>query len=574
MSPALHHPAYRLLFEQLKANRRQAIFAGATTLASATSLLAPPAFLSYFVSRLPQLTGLTLGGFLFVLADFGLAVAAALMVSEFINMLGKSRWYFAVSTHLRRTTLRRIHELPLDLFQEPSRRQQVSELADALRDAETFIGRVVPEQLAALVLLLGSVILLLRESFLSLSIVLSTGIVGIFATRLASKRAQIEAELQSLEKDIHQSILENVSGSRTIRSHGGGAYFQRKFEVEANAVWSKSRPLIRRLGTLLGTHHLVRQVSWVLVLSVSAFAFVKGHLRIIEAVACPFFLALIYQGVESLTNYWPRWRRFREASQQLSDIIDHPGGGLRSVKESNFDEALREGHTLAIRELSLTTGRRTLAGPVDFQISRGELWAIMGPSGCGKSTFLEVLAGLRPNAVGYGLIQNADGQILWESAQNRPLQLPVGHAAYVERHPSLFLGTLRENLVFGNPDRLTDTSIWECLERTQLHRFVRSRGGLDQVIAVNGDTLSRAQRWLIALTRALLLKRPFLLIDESFTHMDPATVENVIAILDSERQRSAVVLVTHYLPDSLSPDGIMTFESLVSPATTESRLNA
>ena len=176
----------------------------------------------------------------------------------------------------------------------------------------------------------------------------------------------------------------------------------------------------------------------------------------------------------------------------------------------------------------------------------------MGPSGSGKSTFLEVLAGLRPALGGNASVVDGRGMCLWESTS--PARLPIGPSAFVDQHPYIFEGTIRDNLTFGIPSRLSDTVLWQALERTSLYQFTLNRGRAGCMsLSDRGQNLSVGERYRIALCRALLLGRPFLLVDEPFAvSRTRSPIQIVITALMAERdQGTGVVVVTHYLPEGI-----------------------
>jgi len=137
--------------------------------------------------------------------------------------------------------------------------------------------------------------------------------------------------------------------------------------------------------------------------------------------------------------------------------------------------------------------------------------------------------------------------------------LPVGACAYVEPRPFLFDGTLRENLTFGNTERLSDAVLWDFLERTGLYEFTRERGGLDAPLG-EFKKFSESDRFRLSLCRALLTKRPFLLLDEPFRGLDDSTIGTIAATLEFQKKYSGVILITQSVPLALSVDGLFSFE--------------
>ena len=187
---------------------------------------------------------------------------------------------------------------------------------------------------------------------------------------------------------------------------------------------------------------------------------------------------------------------------------------------------------------------------LDLSLRRGEILAVMGPSGSGKSTLLECLSGLRAPRRGLFRI---DGHEL--SA------VPIELSVLVEQRPYLFVGTIRENLLLGNRNECTDQDLWDALGSVGLEDTIRSRGGLEEVLADRGLNMSEGQRYRLALCRALLAQRSFVLLDEPFAALDGESIELVVEVLRRERDRGVgIVVVTHVEPRGLEPDQIVNLD--------------
>jgi ATP-binding cassette subfamily C protein LapB len=180
---------------------------------------------------------------------------------------------------------------------------------------------------------------------------------------------------------------------------------------------------------------------------------------------------------------------------------------------------------------------------VSLRIEPGERIGIIGRMGSGKSTLLKLLAKLYEPESGEILL---DGL---ELSQYHPVTLRR-QVGYLPQNPSIFHGSLRDNVAFGTP-WVSDEEVFAAVQMAGLGTFVnRSPLGMYTPVGEQGSCLSGGQREAIALARCLLNKPKLLLLDEPTANMDVNTEEEVISNLRSyleEFPDRTLLISTHKL---------------------------
>lgn len=180
--------------------------------------------------------------------------------------------------------------------------------------------------------------------------------------------------------------------------------------------------------------------------------------------------------------------------------------------------------SLELRNIShrFTNKSPYLFKDLNVDLSNFDHYTFVGKSGCGKSTLLKFLAGLAVPAEGVFLI---DG-LPWDRSRTSMIRKNIG---YVPQKPSLFNGTLRENLVLFNTSSICDEEIYETSKITGVDRIIYEHSDrLDYEIFDGGKNLSGGQRQLIEITRVLLRKPKILLLDEATSALDSETERQVL----------------------------------------------
>jgi len=175
---------------------------------------------------------------------------------------------------------------------------------------------------------------------------------------------------------------------------------------------------------------------------------------------------------------------------------------------------------------------------LSFFVAPGELFVLTGPSGAGKSSVIELLLGFVRPTEGRILINGHDIADIVPEALCRL-------TAWIGQKPTLFAGTIRENIAFAKPEA-TAAEIDEAAKLARINDFADSLTlGLDTAIGEGGFGLSGGQAQRVAIARAFLKNAPLLLLDEPTAHLDPATEADVLASLKRLALGRTVVMASH-----------------------------
>jgi ATP-binding cassette subfamily B protein len=192
---------------------------------------------------------------------------------------------------------------------------------------------------------------------------------------------------------------------------------------------------------------------------------------------------------------------------------------------------------------------------ISFHVHTGETIAFVGPSGSGKSTLMKLLVGLyRPQ----------EGTILYNGLDETKINFDDlrNQIGFVTQDTQLFSGTIRENLMFVNPDA-SDAELNEALTKASCQGLLaRAENGLDTMIGEGGLKLSGGEKQRISIARALLRQPRVLLFDEATSALDSITEEEITeTIRDISVNRDQItILIAHRLSTIMHADRIYVLE--------------
>ena len=192
---------------------------------------------------------------------------------------------------------------------------------------------------------------------------------------------------------------------------------------------------------------------------------------------------------------------------------------------------------------------------VSFTVKRGETIAFVGPSGSGKTTLVKLLVGLYRPEKGEILYNGISG----DSIDFDQLREQIG---FVTQDTQLFSGTIRENLLFVNPNA-TDEECLDVLGKAACDSLLaRADNGLDTLIGEGGVKVSGGEKQRLSIARALLRKPRLLVFDEATSALDSLTEDEISQTIRdvSSRKEHITILIAHRLSTIMHADKIIVLE--------------
>lgn len=196
---------------------------------------------------------------------------------------------------------------------------------------------------------------------------------------------------------------------------------------------------------------------------------------------------------------------------------------------------------------SYTQKGRTVIQHFSHDFQPGSFTAILGPTGAGKTTLIRLmLALINPTE---GVVEAYEHVTSSSSTQGKAAPLSPalrGNFSYIPQGNTLFSGTIRDNLLMGNPDATTD-DMRQALHLAMADFVLQLPEGLDTKCAEQGGGLSEGQAQRIAIARAMLHPCRLLLLDEATSALDVETEKKLLENLKQHFKDTTIIFVTHRL---------------------------
>ena len=339
---------------------------------------------------------------------------------------------------------------------------------------------------------------------------------------IRSTESRVQSILQ--ESIQHRAILKTLERVGTMIEKLEQTQRELRRHVRHRAVFSSSSSTLLSIG--FGTGYLVTFLWGVNSLQEGTITYgmMISFIQLVGQIQGPF---------RDMTRFIPVLISTLTASERLMELEDHP------LEDDANPITFPDGAGVRLKDVSFyyKEGGRAILSHFSCDFPKGTTTAILGETGAGKTTLIRLIL---------ALLKPTEGQVeMYDEARTEKASPRTRcNLVYVPQGNTLFSGTIRDNLLLGNPDA-TEQEMREVLE-TACAGFVMNRpDGLDTVCGELGAGLSEGQAQHIAIARALLRKGSVLLLDEATSALDMQTEQQLLRNLSNREAGQTIICVTH-----------------------------
>lgn len=411
--------------------------------------------------------------------------------------------------------------------------------------------------------LIGSVKQFLSRTFSSIALVgvliynswqmaaIAVAVLGFFIYPMHIVRKKMKAILAKTVVNLSSVITaynETFAGNRTIRSFTLEEEFKKRFYQITDTTFALAMKMVKSTNWLSPLMHIIMSFGIAFVIWCGSYLIVTGKITSGNFVAFTAALIMLYKPLRSLGNYYISIQNSFLAIDRIFEIL-----GLEPQvkdKENALElNEIKKGITLKNVCFSYVPGREVLHD-INLEIPKGKTLALVGNSGGGKTTVSALIPRLYD--IQSGEIKIDDINIRDFSQKSLRKQI-----AMVFQDNFLFSGTIRENILLGNPE-VNEAVIWDALKNACLADFVKGLPqGLDTDIGERGTLLSGGQKQRLAIARAFVKNAPIVILDEATSALDTKSEKVVQEALDNLMKNRTVIVIAHRLSTVQNADNIV-----------------
>ncbi|MBQ3796363.1 MAG: ABC transporter ATP-binding protein [Butyrivibrio sp.] len=481
-----------------------------------------------------------------------IAYVSGNVLSFFVN-IGMMRVGRKVARNMRRDVFNKLMEMPVGYFDRHLAGDIISRVSYDIDVVSTSLSSDVVQILTSTVTVIGSFVMMCIISPPLVLCMVFTIPISILFTRYMGKRTRPLYRLRSLAYGEMNGFAEEMfTGQKTILAYAHEDYVCDRFE-EINRNAAEAYRDADSLGMTMGpTIGMISNIGLAAIGLGGAMLYMRGIV-----------------GIGQISSFILYSRKFSGPINEISNIINEIFSALAAAERvfQLLDETEEVKDIDGAKEL-LSANGSVEAKDVDFgylknkivlkdfnmKAEPGQTIAIVGHTGAGKTTIINLL--MRFYDVNEGAIFVDENEV-----KTYTLQSLRKNYSMVLQDTWVFNGTIFDNIAYGK-ENATMEEVVEAAKSAHIHNYImRLPKGYNTVISEDGGNISKGQKQLITIARAMLYDTSMLILDEATSNVDTATERKVQKAMRSLMAGKTSFIIAHRLSTIRNADNILVVDN-------------
>lgn len=452
-----------------------------------------------------------------------------------------------VSIDIQKTLLDHTLRLPKAFFDEQEVGYLISRLSSDVSGLRWFFSSTIVYIASSILRFIGGVIFLFYlEWRLGLATIVVLPVLVLCVRYFTGRLRALSHRSMEQHASITQRFEETLASIPLVKAFTAEQRESQRImvEVQAGRQLTMQQSVVSSFASLLFS--VVPDLARAVVLVAGAYWIIQGQWTLGSLMAFQSYLGYVYGPALFLA----------QANLQLQDALaalERVSTMLAVAPEETAGAGIRVDHLtgdVCFDRVSFSyNGVETVLEDISFQVAPGEHIAIVGPSGVGKTTLVSLLLQFyRPTQ---GEIR-LDGQPV-QQLEVGSLRQRIG---YVSQASLLLAGTIRENLVYGNPGA-AQHEIEAAAKMASIHDFILSLPeGYNTQVGERGINFSEGQKQRLSIARALIKQPDILVLDEPTSALDITNEKSILEILPDQAREKTLFIISHRLSTLTAADRV------------------
>lgn len=454
-----------------------------------------------------------------------------------------------VTFRMRQQLSEKINRLPLSYFDKQTYGEVLSRITNDVDTISQTLNQSLSQIVTSTVTVLGILVMMFSISWqMSLVALLVLPLAGGVITLIAKSSQKQFLRQQTQLGELNGHIEEMYGGHQVMRVFNGQKKSIAKFSKINNRLQESAWKAQFFSGLIHPIINFISNIGYVAMTILGGWLAINGRLKIGDIQAFIQYVDQFNQPLVQVANIANILQSTAAAAERVFEFLDEPEEAVESnnlVKLSGVKGEVEFDNVVFGYKPD-----QTIIKGLSAHIKPGQRVAIVGPTGAGKTTLVNLL--MRFYEINSGSIK-IDGVDIRKMKRSDVRQM----FGMVLQDTWLFNGTIRQNLMYGNP-KATEEEMIKTAEEAHVDHFVRSLpGGYDMVLGEEAANISQGEKQLLTIARAMLEKAPMLILDEATSSVDTRTEVLIQKAMDKLMQGKTSFVIAHRLSTIRDADLIL-----------------
>lgn len=454
-----------------------------------------------------------------------------------------------VTFRMRRQLSEKINRLPLSYFDKQTYGEVLSRVTNDVDTISQTLNQSLSQIVSSTVMVLGILAMMFSISWqMSLVALLVLPVAGGVVTLIAKSSQKQFLRQQTQLGELNGHVEEMYGGHQVMRVFNGQKKSLAKFSRINNQLQESAWKAQFLSGLIYPIMNFIGNIGYVIMAILGGWLAINGRLKIGDIQAFIQYIDQFNQPLVQVANIANVLQSTAAAAERVFEFLDEP------EEQAEGKDLVKLAHVKGEVEFdNVVFGYKpdqTIIKGLSAHIKPGQRVAIVGPTGAGKTTLVNLL--MRFYEINSGAIK-IDGINIAQMKRSDVRQL----FGMVLQDTWLFNGTIRQNLLYGNPTASEEEMVATAKE-AHVDHFVRALpGGYDMVLGEEATNISQGEKQLLTIARAMLARTPMLILDEATSSVDTRTEVLIQKAMDKLMQGKTSFVIAHRLSTIRDADLIL-----------------
>ena len=454
-----------------------------------------------------------------------------------------------VSKQMRHDVFQRLSALPVSYFDRFQTGDIISTITYDVDTVNQSLSTDLLQILQSIVTVTVSFVMMLTIAPQLVLIFLITIPITIIFTRWQTKRVRPLFRRRSARLgQLNGFVEEMLNGQKTIRAYGREEAVLEEFDEKNNAA-VEAYTIAETNGTITGPSvNCINNLSLALVCVFGSLLFLRGKVGLGDLSSFVQYSRKFSGPINEIANIIAELQSAFAAAERVFTLIDAEPEAPDAPDARELTDVRGDVRFEAV-DFSYDPGKPIIQG-LDLHAAPGSLIAIVGPTGAGKTTIINLLMRFYDVDGGSILVDDQDIRGLTRSSLRKAFTM-------VLQDTWLFHGTIFDNIAYGKPGATMDEVV-AAAKAAHIHNYIaRLPEGYNTLLSDNGTSISKGQKQLLTIARAMLLDAQMLILDEATSNVDTQTEQQIQAAMRQLMQGKTCFVIAHRLSTIRSADHIL-----------------